>query len=73
MNYGHRRSVRVLGTRPRFIVLLYCLSEYPETFELRAGRLVVVAAFVVVVVVLSRSRINLLSLFRWQGLKMLAF
>jgi hypothetical protein len=71
MNFGHLCAVRVLGTRPRFLVLLYCLSEYPETFELRASRLKVVVAVVVVViiiiivvVVLSRSRINPLSLFR---------
>jgi hypothetical protein len=73
VNFGHRCSLRVLGTRPRFVVLLYCLSEYPETFELQAGRLkvvvvvviiiiiiiIIIMVVVVVVVVLSRSRIKL--------------
>ena len=71
MNFGHRCTVRVLGTRPRFVVLLYCLSEYPGTFKLRTGRLKVVVA--INIVVLSRSRIKLLSLIRCQGLKLLAF
>jgi hypothetical protein len=61
MNFGHRCFLRVLGTRPRFVVQLYCLSEYPETFESRAGRLkvVVVVVVTIIVVVLSRSRIKL--------------
>jgi hypothetical protein len=46
------------------------LSEYPESLELRAGRLKVVAAVIIIIIIINivvvvvRSRISLLSFFR---------